>query len=127
MTRCRNHTRLRTAASACALTALAVLALSGHGGSPTPARARVHARTAAEECEGDACAQVTLTFDEQRQQYRAQNNSADRWARVTASNMASSASVCLAPGKSDSLALKSVVGHYRAEYSETRCGVPPAE
>jgi hypothetical protein len=76
----------------------------------------------ATECEGDACSQVTVTFEESKQQYRAVNNSADRWARVTASNMAASAGACLAPGKEAYLPLKSIVGAYRAEYAEARCG-----
>jgi hypothetical protein len=80
--------------------------------------------TAAAECEGTACQQVTLTFDEARQQYRARNNSADRWARVSASNLAAAASACLAPGAAEYLPLKSVVAPYRAEFAEPRCGAP---
>src|SRR3954467_13584458 len=49
------------------------------------------------EAERHACSQATPTLDGSEQQYRAVNSSADRWARVTASNMAASASVCLAP------------------------------
>jgi hypothetical protein len=86
----------------------------------------------ADECEGDACSQVTVTFDESKQQYRALNNSSDRWTQVTASNMAASASACLAPGKKVYLPLKSIVGPYHAAYAETRCGEdaasgPPGE
>jgi hypothetical protein len=61
-----------------------------------------------------------------RQQYRAVNNSPDRWARVTASNMAASASACLAPGREAYLPLKSISGAYRAAYAEARCGEPEA-
>jgi hypothetical protein len=43
------------------------------------------ARPAPDDCEGDACASVTVTFDETKQQYLAQNNSSDRWVRVSAS------------------------------------------
>jgi hypothetical protein len=74
------------------------------------------------ECEGDACSQITVTFDESKQQYRAVNNSADRWARVTASNEAASAGACLAPGKDAYLPLKSIAGPYHATYAEVRCG-----
>lgn len=112
--------------AACA--ALAVLTLSGH--------ARAHGRAPAEppavECEGDACPQVTVTFDEEKGLYRARNNSAERWARVTATNVAAAASLCLAPGQAEHLSLKSIVGPYRAVYAEVRCGeeepggVPPA-
>ena len=84
---------------------------AGSAASPTPA-----------ECEGDACAQVTLTFDEAKGQYRARNNSADTWARVSASNLVASARVCLAPGGEGYLELKSIVGAYRAEQAEPKCG-----
>lgn len=84
----------------------------------------VPAATAASaaDCEGAACAQVTLTFDDARQQYRAQNNSADHWVRVDASNLAGSAGACLAPGKVEYVSLKSIVGAYRAAYAAERCG-----
>ena len=121
--------RLRTVAASAALTGLAVLTLSARGGAPAYARARAipPAKThAASECEGDACSQVTVTFDESKQQYRAVNNSSDRWARVTASNMAASASACLAPGKDTYLPLKSIAGAYHAEHADVRCGEPAA-
>lgn len=41
----------------------------------------------ATDCEGDACSQVTVAFDESKQQYRALNNSTDRWTRIAASNL----------------------------------------
>ena len=84
-----------------------------------------HARTAPpafEECEGDACREVAVAFDESRQQYRVHNNSTDRWVRVMASNRAASASACLAPGKDVYLTLKSIAGTYRADFAEARCG-----
>lgn len=73
------------------------------------------------DCEGDACGSVQVAFDDAKGQYRAQNNS-DRWARVTASNVAAAASVCLAPGKAAHLALKSIVGPYHASYAPAKCG-----
>jgi hypothetical protein len=39
------------------------------------------------DCEGNACAQVTLTFDDAKQQYKVQNNS-NQLVRVEASNLA---------------------------------------
>ena len=52
-----------------------------------------HAKAApAVDCEGDACSSVTLTFDDAKQQYRALNNSSDRWVKVSASNLAASTS-----------------------------------
>ena len=73
------------------------------------------------DCEGDGCAAVSLSFDEAKEKYRVQNNSQDAWVRVTASNRADSAQVCVAPGKSDYLHLKSIVGRYRAERGSS-CG-----
>ncbi len=82
-------------------------------GAPVP----VLAAPAAIDCEGNACSQVTLTWDETKQQYLAQNNSADRAVRVEGSNWAGGASVRVAPGKSDYLALKNIVGAYHANYA----------
>lgn len=85
---------------------------------------RAVASPASEECEGDACAAVTLTFDSSKVQYLARNNSADRWVRVVASNVSSAADACLGPGKSADLPIKSIVGRYRADYTAPRCGAP---
>jgi hypothetical protein len=43
-----------------------------------PLAARHATAATAADCEGDACSQVTFTFDDSKQQYHAQNNSADR-------------------------------------------------
>ncbi len=67
------------------------------------------------DCEGNACTQVTLTFDETRQQYKVQNNS-DRPVRVEASNLAGYSKILVAAGKMDYLAIKSITGPYRANY-----------
>lgn len=125
MAKQRDRIRLRVAAVTAALTGLIMLLPPGHSGAlthartPSPASAAVPAIA---ECEGDACTQVALTFDEAKQQYRARNNSSDRWVKVSASNLASSASACLAPGKEQYLTLKSVVGGYQADYAEVKCG-----
>lgn len=97
-----------------ALAAVVALTVSGQTGAlgrvaPPP------------ECEGDGCPSVSLTFDEVKGQYRAQNNSADAWVRVRASNQAAAAEVCVAPGKADYLPLKSIVGAYKAVYGSS-CG-----
>lgn len=80
---------------------------------------------AATDCDGDACASVDFTFDDAKQQYRAQNNSADRWMRVTASNLAASATACVGPGAASYLPLKSVVGNYSAAFADVKCGAGP--
>lgn len=126
MTKHEKPLRPRAAAAVLAMLAgLAVLILPGwhdafaRGGG---AARLPPASPAAADCEGDACGQITLTFDESKQQYRAVNNSSDRWARVTASNEAASAGACLAPGKDAYLPLKSIAGPYHAAYAEARCG-----
>jgi len=71
------------------------------------------------DCEGDACGQVTVTWDESKQQYKVQNNSTDRWVRVDAANLGATATICVAAGKTEYLPLKSIVGAYRANYERT--------
>jgi hypothetical protein len=100
-----------------ALTVCAALALSGQLGASGWASAGAPAG----ECEGDACAQVTVTFDAAKGQYRAKNNSSEQWVQVNASNLVASARACLGPGREDYLELKSLAGAYRAEYAEPRC------
>jgi hypothetical protein len=46
------------------------------GGRPVTIEA-----VAADECEGDACSQVTVTFEESKERYKVQNNSSDHWVR----------------------------------------------
>jgi hypothetical protein len=87
-----------------------------------PTTSPVRAATPVTGCEGDACSSVTFTFDDTKQQYHIQNTSTDRWMHVSASNLAASASACLAPSKDAYLPLKGVVGSYRADYSQQRCG-----
>lgn len=77
------------------------------------------------ECEGDGCTHVAITWDEAKQQYKVQNNSADRWVKVDASNLAASASLCLGPTKTDHLSLTTVVGAFRATVAEENCGRKP--
>lgn len=126
MTRRSNWMRLQTAVASALMAGFAASVLWAQGGAHASARGLPSPRPEVTECEGDACSQVTLAFDEARQQYRALNNSADRWARVTASNMAASATACLAPGREAYLPLKSISGTYHAAYAEARCGEPEA-
>lgn len=107
--------------------ALALLCALTLALSPGAAAVSATPAASATDCEGDACSQVTLAFDDAKQQYHAQNNSADRWAKVSASNLAASATACLAPGAAAYLPLKSVVGPYQAAYDEPRCGVQGGE
>jgi hypothetical protein len=120
----RETLRLRAALVTLTMTfGMAALMASGRFGAVTLARASSPSSLpAVTECVGDACSQVTVTFDEAKQQYRAHNNSTDRWVKVSASNLAASARACLAPGKEQYLSLKSVVGSYSAEFAEPKCG-----
>lgn len=85
------------------------------GVMPSHLPARGGASSNVLECEGNACGQVTLTFDETKQQYLAQNNS-DRLVRIEASNWAGGRSISVEAGKSAYLPLKSFIGPYRANY-----------
>ena len=81
----------------------------------------------AAECEGTACAQVSVTFDEAKGQYRVRNDSTERWIKVTASNVAAYADTCVGPKKSEYLPLSSIAGAYHADYADSGCGTAGAE
>lgn len=110
MNRDRSKRLLPALALACALTAAAAAA------RPAPAPEA--------SCEGDACASVTLTFDEAKQQYHARNDSPDRWVTLSVANRVAAAGVCLAPGRDAFLPIKGLVPPYRASFAEARCGAP---
>jgi hypothetical protein len=74
------------------------------------------------ECEGNACGEVTFTWDAVKEQYKVENHSADRWVQVNAANLVAAASLCLGPSKSDYLALSTVVGTFRANLAAENCG-----
>jgi len=75
------------------------------------------------DCQGDACDQVVLTWDDTKQDYKVQNNSSNRWVRVNAANLAATASICVAPAKAEYLSLTSIVDTYHAKY-DTTCANP---
>ena len=84
--------------------------------------ARVHATlltgstTSTVDCDGNACSQVTLTWEDSTGQYKAQNISTDRIVIVEGSNLAAAARIRVAPSKTEYLPLKSIVGTYHANY-----------
>ena len=90
---------------------------------PKQSVVRAETGVVANDCQGNACQQVTVTWDEGKQQYKVQNNSTDQSVRVDAANLAATASVCVPSGKTDYLSLKSIVGSYRATYQQT-CANP---
>ena len=67
------------------------------------------------DCDGNACAEVTLTWDNDRQQFRVQNDS-DRRIKVTVTTFAGDSSVIVEPRKVDYLLVKTFNGPYRANY-----------
>lgn len=71
--------------------------------------------TAAYDCEGAACPQITLTWEEEGQQFRA-DNSSDRRVRVEVSTFAGPSSATVEAGKSEYLKVKGFNGPYRADF-----------
>ena len=67
------------------------------------------------ECEGNACAEVTFTWDNERQQFRVQNN-ADRAVKVEVSTFAGKSHVVVPPQKVGYLEVKTFNGPYLANY-----------
>ena len=87
--------------------ALAVASLTHAAPAPTS--------TVAYDCEGTACSQVTLTWDEEGQQFRADNNS-DRRVRVEVSTFAGPSGITVEAGKSEYLKVKGFNGPYHANF-----------
>ncbi len=67
------------------------------------------------DCEGDACSQVALSWDNDRQQFRVQNES-DRSVKVEVTMYAGTSSLQVDAHKSDYLLVKTFTGPYRANY-----------
>ena len=79
------------------------------------APSRVSAARAAYDCEGDACSSVPLTWDNDRQQFRADNNS-DRGVKVEVSTYGGVSAVHVEPHKSEYLLVKTFSGPYHADF-----------
>jgi hypothetical protein len=73
------------------------------------------ARAAVYDCEGDACSSVTLTWEEDGQRFKAENNS-DRAVKVEVTTFAGKSSVSVGPQASDYLEVKTFNGPYHADY-----------
>ena len=67
------------------------------------------------ECEGNACSVVTLTWEEEGQQFRVDNSSNQR-VKVDVTTFAGTSSVTVEPQKSDYLKVKYFNGPYQANY-----------
>lgn len=82
---------------------------------PAPGAASAYPAGAAYDCEGAACASVTLAWEEEGQCFRA-DNASDRRVRVEVETFAGKSSVTVEPQKSEYLQVKSFQGPYRAEF-----------
>jgi len=67
------------------------------------------------DCEGTACSQVTLTWDNDNKQFRVQNDS-DRRVRIDVTTFAGDSTIHVEPQKSQYLLVKTFNGPYRANY-----------
>ncbi len=67
------------------------------------------------ECEGNACSVITFTWDQERQQFRVQNDS-DQQVKVEVSTFAGASSISVGPHKVGYLEVKTFNGPYHATY-----------
>ncbi len=67
------------------------------------------------DCEGDACPVVTLTWDQDRQQFKVQNAS-ERAVKVEVSTFAGKSHIIIPPQKVGYLEVKTFNGPYHATY-----------
>jgi hypothetical protein len=68
-------------------------------------------------CEGDACSVVTFTWDQERQQFKVQNDS-ERSVKVEVSTFAGKSNVIVPPQKIGYLEVKTFNGPYQANYEQ---------
>lgn len=67
------------------------------------------------ECEGNACSAVSLSWDNERQQFRVQNDS-DRTVKVEVTTFAGNSHIIAPPREVSYLEVKTFNGPYRATY-----------
>jgi hypothetical protein len=67
------------------------------------------------ECEGNACSQVTLVWEDNNQQFKVQNNS-DNAVKIEVSTFAGDSTIHVEPHKTAYLLVKSFKGPYRANF-----------
>lgn len=67
------------------------------------------------DCEGNACSQVTLAWEDDGQRFRVENNS-DARVKFSVETYAGTSSVRVEPRKSDYLGVKYFNGPYRADF-----------
>lgn len=69
------------------------------------------------DCEGDACSVVTFTWDQDRQQFKVQNDS-ERAVKVEVSTFAGKSHIIIPPQKAGYLEVKTFNGPYHANYAQ---------
>lgn len=80
-----------------------------------PANPSSSSSTAYYDCEGDACASVALSWEQDGQRFRV-DNSSERRVRVTVSSFAGESWVAVGPRASAYLTVKHFRGPYRANF-----------
>jgi hypothetical protein len=83
----------------------------------SPQQLNATARSASYECEGNACSVTTLTWNQDRQQFKVENSSAQQ-VKVTVTTFAGSSSVIIEPHKENYLEVKTFNGPYQAVYHQ---------
>jgi hypothetical protein len=67
------------------------------------------------ECEGNACSVTTMTWDQERQQFKVENSS-NQNVKVTVTTFAGTSSVVVEPQKHNYLEVKTFNGPYLAAF-----------
>lgn len=91
------HFKIASLLTICGVFAAITYVSEVRGVSPKP--------IVAYDCEGNACSQVSLTWDNDRQQFRVQNDSG-QMVKVEVTTFAGESAVRVEPHKSDYLAVK---------------------
>jgi hypothetical protein len=97
-----------------AILGLLCASLNTHYTLPASGAATPATRTT-QACEGDACASITLTWEEEGQRFRA-DNSSDRRVRVEVETFGGTSAVTVEPASHDYLQVKTFNGPYHARF-----------
>lgn len=76
---------------------------------------RQRVKAATYECEGNACSATTMTWNQERQQFKVENSS-NQQVKVTVNTFAGSSSVVVEPHKENYLEVKTFNGPYQAVF-----------
>ena len=102
-------------AAACAFATAIATGAAARDANTFLSGGNVGIRPASYECEGNACPVVTLTWEEDGQQFRVDNSSNQR-VKVEVTTFAGTSSITVEPQKSDYLRVTYFNGPYHANY-----------